>query len=152
MQQQIDLFGELPVPHPEPAATRVTPSPSRKPDWRSEVECRQPQLVMDDPEFDHLFRWSDDEIIRMRVGLLWSSIRDVCDGRLSEWAREEVWDWIEDDEIWAFSFRVCVAEYDPRIDPEDLREAVRVLSVRLLSGESGYRIDEQSLAELCASL
>lgn len=150
MQQQIDLFGELPVPSAVPQDRPTTPS--CRPDWRAEVEYRQPQLVMDDPEFDHLFRWSDDEMVRMRVGLLWSSIRDVCDGRQSDWAREEVWDWIEDDEIWAFSFRACVAEYDPRIDPEELRKAVRVLSVRLLSGESGYRIDEHSLAELCASL
>ncbi len=150
MQQQIDLFGDLSVDTPSPLLKKQ--AMPKTPDWRSEVACRQPQLVMDDPEFDHLFRWKDDEMARMRVGLLWSSIRDVCDGRLSEWAREEVWDWIEDNEIWVFSFRACVVEYDARIDAEDLRAAIRTLSVRFLSGESDLRIGEDSLRALCESL
>ena len=136
--EQIDMFGST-------TAAALQSGPSRikgRDDWRVEVEARQPQLPLGDEETDRLFQWSDSEIESLRIELLWSSVQDVCDGRVSDEARDEVWDWIEDDEIWPFSFRVCAAAWDPRMDADTLREMIRSLSKRILGGQVNWPLNE----------
>lgn len=143
-QQTLFDFETLPVTEQAPCKHPA----HRSYDWRTEVACSQPQLLFDENDDDRLFQWTDEEISRMRVGLLITSLHDVCDGRLSAWATEEVWEWIEDDSLWPFSFRACVVEYDPRIDPDELREAVRRLADRLKAGEGDPILDLSDLRSL----
>jgi len=141
MEIQTDLFGEAPtVTRPRHHRAR-----KEKVDWRKEIEPSQPQLGLICEGFETLFEWFEDEVEKMRVGLLITSIRDVCDNRVAEVNREEVWDWINSNEIHAFAFRVCLASYDPRIEPDEMRERISWLSRKMLEGDIEGKVIELEL-------
>ncbi|RME42314.1 MAG: hypothetical protein D6791_18045 [Chloroflexi bacterium] len=135
MELQQDLFGfEM---EEAPSQPRTLSAPRQ--DWRAEVAPPQPELPMEHSGFEWLYDWSDREVEIMREGLLFASLHDLCDARVAEWTREEIWEWIESDEIHPFSFRVCVAAYDASIDVQELRRHIRWLVEKLDQEESQDR-------------
>lgn len=65
--------------------------------------------------------WTDDDISCLREAILMDTLRHLTDGRSST-AKKDALDWMLDDEIHPFSFRVCVAEMG--MDYEEIRTRV----------------------------
>lgn len=133
---QGDLFGgfidKLPKHLETTIKTRSVSTASRDHHWQVGL---QPQLPMSCDGFESLFSWSDEEVEKARVGLLWASIQDVCDQRTNRATRDEVWAWIRSDEIHPFSYRVCVAAWDPRVDPDTLRDYIAQMAETGATGQ-----------------
>ena len=66
--------------------------------------------------------WTDDDIRRLRAGVLEASLREVVDGRNGENSRREALEWVESNEIHPFSFVCCCREFG--MNPDNLRAAL----------------------------
>lgn len=132
MEMQPELFEDLP-PRGKMRRKRATPRPR---DWKDLIPPpTTPQMDLDCEGYEDLFIWSDHAIMKMQEALLFTSIRDVCDRRVSTWSKQEVWAWIDRDGAGVFSFRACVRQYDPNIDPDDMRESIRFLARHMAKNE-----------------
>lgn len=91
-----------------------------------------------------LERWTAEEIRQLREAVLEDVLATLlkAGGRENRDDREEAWEWLLDDSIQPFSFRVCAQA--AAVDPDDLRETVlrAVERIERLSEEDAERIDE----------
>lgn len=76
---------------------------SRKP---LDVPAPMSQLPLDGAELER--EWSDEDIAKLRERILIEALRDALDNRVAGEKRAKIWDWIDSEDIGAFSFRVCV--------------------------------------------
>lgn len=68
---------------------------------------------------EELLEWSEAEVASLREAILMDALRTILGFRGRSMWREEAWEWIEDDRVHPFSFRVCAETVG--VDPDDLR-------------------------------
>ncbi len=66
--------------------------------------------------------WSERDILQLREGILCNAIRVLLDGRVSQRVKNEMWLWIQDDNLAPFSFRLCALA--AAVDPDRLRDGI----------------------------
>lgn len=71
---------------------------------------------------DYVPEWSDQDILALQEGVLLDAVKTVLWPREAE-SWKETKDWIADDRIHPFAFRVCCAAI-PVDDPDELRETL----------------------------
>jgi hypothetical protein len=69
--------------------------------------------------------WTDEEVARLREGLLKYSLQVILDDRNSRSTKSEIWLWLESESCHPFSFSVCATESGA--DPDGLRASFRYL-------------------------
>jgi len=84
------------------------------------IQYELPLFFYDD--FDEVEDWSDEEIMGLRSYLLHKTLSILEDGRSCIFVRTESLDWLLDDSIHPFSFRVC-CEIEG-VNPDLMREGV----------------------------
>jgi hypothetical protein len=78
----------------------------------------------------------DEEIARLREGLLKDSLQVILDGRNSQSAKGDIWLWVESDSCHPFSFSVCAAESG--VDPDQLRALFHYMVRRQKKGDRQF--------------
>ncbi len=66
--------------------------------------------------------WSERDILQLREGILSNAIRVLLDGRVSQRVKNEMWLWIQDDDLAPFSFRLCALA--AAVNPDKLRDGI----------------------------
>ena len=77
--------------------------------------------------------WTDQAVLALREYILIDALASSIDGRCSPETRVEMIEWIENDDIHPFSFRVCAIACG--YDPSALRDAFRIVLKRANQGE-----------------
>ena len=62
-------------------------------------------LPLECPGFER--EWSEEDIAKLREGILIEALRDALDNRVAPERRAKTWKWIDSDDIGPFSFRIC---------------------------------------------
>lgn len=109
---QLMLF-DIPAPDPDrtiPVLRRRAPTPRPRPRANTVLE----QLAL----FEQLFEmseeeiereaWTADDVTSLREFMLWRHVHYIMDKRTSDETLRETWEWILDEEVAPFSFRVCL--------------------------------------------
>jgi hypothetical protein len=73
--------------------------------------------------------WTEEDILFLREGLLCDALRTCLDARNSTETRRAIWAWIESDEEYPFSFRVCAQAVGT--DHEELRQSFKFMAKRM---------------------
>jgi len=82
--------------------------------------------------------WTEEEIEKLRFLVMEDAARAFVDGRTGRSSFDEAADWVDDDLIAPFSFRVCCASLG--VDPDVLRNHLHDLAVRRkFRGRRGIR-------------
>ena len=75
------------------------------------------------PSLPTRYEWTDDDIDKLRYGILQQTISSVADQRTSQQVRDEAYEWVMSDDMHLpFSFRVCCA-YE-NLNYQKLRDGV----------------------------
>lgn len=69
-----------------------------------------------------VINWTDEDIARLRRGVLKKTLSIFSDGRSCLRARTEALEWLMDDSIHPFSFRICCESIE--VDAVSLRDKV----------------------------
>lgn len=69
-----------------------------------------------------VINWTDEDIVRLRKGVLKKTLSLLADGRSCLRARTEALEWLMDDSIHPFSFRICCEAIE--VDAVSLRDKV----------------------------
>lgn len=118
--EQVSLFDMFSssFPIPEDGEERLKNKPKRIRRSRETIENLQSELdlmldVLSTPDaiFDTPAEWTDQDIHDLRVYMLFRHLRFILDGRTAGGVQRETWDWIVDDSIHPFCFRLCVEAF-----------------------------------------
>jgi hypothetical protein len=90
------------------------------------------QLPLECAELE--LEWSEEDIAKLREGILIEALRDALDNRVTPERRATTWKWIDSDDIGPFSFRVCAEAAGH--DHLRLRETIHAMA-RRLRGKGG---------------
>jgi len=71
---------------------------------------------------EEVFIWTEKDVEQLRMYVLTKTLSSLTDGRACLKVRTESLDWLMDEAIHPFSFRVCCESMD--VNPEVLRELV----------------------------
>ncbi len=74
---------------------------------------------------DQPVQWTDEEIDRLREGLLKHALQVILDDRNAPSTKQEIRLWMESDLCHPFSFRICALEAG--VDPDELRASLRYI-------------------------
>ena len=71
------------------------------------------------------YEWSDDDIEKVREGILREALHSLTDGRQGKESKDETIEWMLSDDIAPFSFVVCCRSEN--LMPERVREGVNAI-------------------------
>jgi len=78
------------------------------------------------PAITHVkYEWTDEDVEKLREGILMDALRSLRDGRQSKESRQETIEWIMSDDIAPFSFVICCQSQG--LMPERVRDGVNAI-------------------------